>query len=143
MNIESIKFESSYQIYYSDTDIGGVVYYANYLKFCEHARTDMFLKLGFDELKEANENKVGMIIRQANLDLLSPLTLNDRVKVTTKLTKLKGTSIGLIQSMENEATNTQVAQCAITVVCVNIANKPFKPTRLPSHLLNAFKEVSQ
>ena len=92
--------KSSYflRIYYEDTDLAGIVYYANYLKFIERARSEM--------LKEANVNQMGLIKRgyffvvtSLKADYLKPAYFEDSLEVITEVAKVKGASIILQQSI--------------------------------------------
>jgi acyl-CoA thioester hydrolase len=92
--------KSSYllRIYYEDTDLAGIVYYANYLKFIERARSEM--------LKEANVNQIDLIkrgyffvVKSLKADYLKPAYFEDSLEVITEVTKIKGASIILQQSI--------------------------------------------
>src|SRR5712671_6087187 len=81
------------RVYYEDTDAGGVVYYANYLKFAERARTEMLRHVGFEQ--EALRRTTGRVfaVRHCSADYLAPARLDDELVVETRLTALGGASL--------------------------------------------------
>ena len=77
------------RVYYEDTDLGGVVYYANYLRFIERARSEWIRELGIDQIKMRNEEKAIFVVTKIKADYLSPahfdviLTVDTRIKVVS------------------------------------------------------------
>src|SRR3970040_1078279 len=76
------------RVYYEDTDLGGVVYYANYLKFMERARTEWLRALGFEQTTLAREHGVVFVVSSLTIDYLQPAAFNDELAVTVELEKL-------------------------------------------------------
>lgn len=128
-------FSSEYKIYFSDTDIGGVCYYANYLKFAEHARSDALEEAGFPELQWAKKENTGFIVKNVNLDLIKPLTLNDKIRVLTTIKKIGRTSFTLIQDVHNIGMNYKAA--SMEIVLVSIETKSLKPVPIPEKLIDS------
>src|SRR5713101_5932994 len=87
------------RVYYEDTDAGGVVYYANYLKFAERARTEMLRHIGFEQ--EALRRATGRVfaVRRCSADYLAPARLDDELIVETRLTALGGASLEVEQEI--------------------------------------------
>ena len=77
-----------YRVYYEDTDAQGVVYYANYLKFCERARTEYLRLLGYEQ-KELMDIGVIFIVRKVIIEYLKPVNLDELIKIETRLNKVK------------------------------------------------------
>ena len=101
------------RVYYEDTDIGGIVYHANYLKFCERARSELFFKQG---LNPGSTND-GFVVRKMELDFLATSTLGDILEVKTTALELKKTSINLLQEIYKE--DTKVFSAKILLVYIN------------------------
>ena len=80
-----------YRVYYEDTDAQGVVYYANYLKFCERARTEYLRLLGYEQ-KELMDIGVIFIVRKVIVEYLKPANLDELIKIETRLNKVKKVS---------------------------------------------------
>ena len=127
-------FEFSLKVYYEDTDSGGVVYYANYLKFIERARTDLIQKLGFT-LKDLLENYDCLfIVRKANCDYLQSAKLEDNLIVQSRFCEINNASFNLEQNiLRNEQT---IFTSQILMVCVNSKGQPKK---IPQKLKSSFK----
>jgi acyl-CoA thioester hydrolase len=93
-------FEWPVRVYYEDTDAGGIVYYANYLKFMERARTEWLRSIGIDLQTLADQNRSGFVVRSANLAFMRPARLSDALTVSVEL-KLKGkASVSLMQKVQ-------------------------------------------
>ena len=73
------------RVYYEDTDLGGVVYYANYLRFIERARSEWIRDLGIDQIKMRNEEKAIFVVTRVKADYLSPAHFDDMLTVDTKI----------------------------------------------------------
>ena len=73
------------RVYYEDTDLGGVVYYANYLRFIERARSEWIRDLGIDQIKMRNEEKAIFVVTKIKADYLSPAYFDDVLKVDTRI----------------------------------------------------------
>ncbi len=73
------------RVYYEDTDSGGVVYYANYLKFAERARTEMLRALGFEQTDLWDKHDIGFVVRKCEVDFLKPARFNDHLTIETQL----------------------------------------------------------
>tara|TARA_R110002072_G_scaffold146178_1_gene293034 strand:+ start:132 stop:578 length:447 start_codon:yes stop_codon:yes gene_type:complete len=96
------------RVYYEDTDVGGVVYYANYLKFMERARSEMLRVLGIDQKEMLDYNKpedVSFVVRRAELDFNQSAEFDDHLMVTSEIIKLGGASLVIKQDiMRNDET---------------------------------------
>lgn len=78
----------TFRIYYEDTDAGGVVYYANYLRFLERARTEVLRGLGFEQARLLQKNGMAFAVRSLSVDYLKPARLDDLIEVTTSIASL-------------------------------------------------------
>ena len=120
------------RIYIEDTDPGGIVYYVNYLKFMERARTEFMRSLGFD--RSATFNSASMfVVRDLAIRYLSPAFLDDEIRVTVAVTNVKGASIGMRQNIfrgENE-----LVDASLSLVWVEREN--LMPSRLSKEMRQA------
>ncbi|HEY9079001.1 tol-pal system-associated acyl-CoA thioesterase [Magnetovibrio sp.] len=91
--IEGNTFILPVRVYYEDTDSGGVVYYANYLKFAERARTEMLRHLGIESSRLQAEEGLGFVVRHLDVDYIQPAKLDDLLEVHLSLTKVGGASM--------------------------------------------------
>jgi acyl-CoA thioester hydrolase len=117
----------SYRVYYEDTDAGGVVYYANYLKFFERARTDFLRTLGISQSDLATKEGLVFVVRKCVIDYISPAKLDDVLEVSAEIKNISAATI-LIQQ---EATKFGVilSRLEVEIVCVDSIN--FKPKKIP------------
>lgn len=115
------------RVYYEDTDTGGVVYYANYLKFLERARTEWLRALGFELDALAREHGVIFIVRSLSIEYLRPAAFNDEIAATVELGELGGGQIILTQRITRGAE--ELATARVRLACVNTTT--FRPVRIP------------
>ena len=122
---------TSFRIYYEDTDSGGVVYYANYLKFAERARTELLRTKNIHQSTLANDSGILFVVKRANLELFAPARLDDMLEITTHIKELSGASINMIQAITRDGM--KIAEVDVLVVCIN---QNFKPSRIPDSIRN-------
>lgn len=122
------------RVYWEDTDAGGVVYYANYLKFLERARTEWLSHLGLEQDRLAEEAGVLFVVRRVEADYLKPARFNDRLLVHCELTELRGASLTMAQRVVRGEEPLLTAR--VKVVCVERAG--FRPARIPPFVTRAF-----
>ena len=87
------------RIYYEDTDAGGIVYYANYLKYFERARTEWIYALGFDHNK-LDKSDILIVVRSCNIDYEKSVKFEEEIEVVSELSKISPVRINLIQSVQ-------------------------------------------
>ena len=117
----------NYQIYYEDTDFGGVVYYANYLKFFERARTDFLRSKNIIQSQLAEKSGIMFVVGNCNVQFLSPAKMDDLVEVSVEVLEVKKASIKLYQEMK--LGEKILAKIEIQIICVD--SKSFKPRKIP------------
>ncbi len=128
--MNSKPFSWQVRVYYEDTDAGGVVYYANYLKFFERARTEWLRSLGLNQDRLAQEEGLIFVVRRALLDFARPARLDDMLEVTVEPIKLARVYVDLVQEARCGAQ--MLARAEIRVACLNQRN--FKPAAMPQFL---------
>jgi len=92
------------RVYYEDTDFGGVVYYANYLRYFERARTEWLRSLGVDHQRLAREDGLQFVVRRAEIDFLRGARLDDELSITVECTERKRTYLMLRQRAAGRVT---------------------------------------
>ena len=122
------------RIYIEDTDPGGIVYYVNYLKFMERARTEFMRSLGFD--RSATFNSASMfVVRDLAIRYLSPAFLDDEIRVTVAVTNVKGASIGMRQNIFRG--EIELVDASLSLVWVDREN--LMPSRLSKEMRLALR----
>ena len=124
------RFSWPVRVYYEDTDTGGVVYYANYLKFFERARTEWLRSFGLNQDKLAQEEGLIFVVRRASLDFVRPARLDDMLEVTVEPLKLARVYVQLVQEARRGAQ--VLARAEVQVACLNL--RSFKPAAIPQLL---------
>ena len=105
-----------FRVYYEDTDAGGVVFYANYLKFIERGRTEYLRDLGFDQGSLAKEKNIVFVVKSLSVDYLSPAYLDDMIEVQTIIKSNKNASLVFTQKILSLEKNTVLFSAEVKVV---------------------------
>jgi len=125
------------RVYYEDTDLGGIVYHSNYLKYFERARTEALRQLGFELLNLYHEQGVQFVVHSANLEFIQPARLDQLLYVRTCIENMGYASIMYQQSIHlQEKTTAPLCMAKIKLVCVN---KDLKPCAIPEVLSREIK----
>ena len=119
------------RVYYEDTDLGGVVYYANYLKFLERARTEWLRARGFEQTALAAVHEVMFIVRSIALDYRKPARFNEELEVTVEPQEIGASRIELHQVVRRGKEDLVTAK--VEIACVNTAT--FRPVRIPEPVI--------
>jgi len=132
ITLSAQHFSWPVRVYYEDTDLGGVVYYANYLKFMERARTEWLRALGFEQTALARDHGVVFVVSSLTIDYVRPAAFNDELTVTVELEKLGAGQIILRQAVARAAVT--LATASVRIGCVNTAT--FRPARIPEPIVD-------
>ena len=128
------NFNHKIKVYYEDTDAGGVVYYANYLKFLERARTEALIKIGLSNLKIKNNFKSLIIVKSCNIDYKKSAYLEDELTIKSYIFSITKTSFVMNQTIiKNKIV---IVRAKIQLVFVNEKGKPVK---IPKLVVEKFK----
>jgi acyl-CoA thioester hydrolase len=119
------------RIYYEDTDAGGIVYYANYLKFFERARTEWLRAAGIDQFAMVASHARMFVVKNTLVDYHSPARLDDELRITVAVEKLRRASVQFMQ--EAWCGERLLASGAIKVCCVDAHN--LRPGAIPEEVL--------
>ena len=124
-------FEWSIRVYYEDTDAQGVVYYANYFRYMERARTEWLRALGVDQAKMLNEERRMFVVTDTNAAFLSPAKFNDEVVVTARLSGLSRATFEIEQNIyRNGLDGTMLVRGGVTAAFLNADT--LRPMRVPA-----------
>ncbi len=126
---EAGEFSWPVRVYYEDTDSGGVVYYANYLKFMERARTELLRSVGFEQDQLQQELGIIFAVHSANIQYKKPAKFNDELNVLTSISRIGKASIYFTQSVYQSATENLLVDAEIKIACLNA--KDFSPQGIP------------
>ena len=124
-----INGEFKIKIYYEDTDSGGVVYYANYLKFLERARTEMISSVGLSNKKLLDDYKTLIIVKSCKIEYKKPIMLEDEIIVKSKVKSVSRSSFVMEQIIEKDGILTSEAEIVLVTV-----SKLGKPVKIPDIL---------
>lgn len=128
------------RVYYEDTDAGGIVYHANYLKFAERARTEMMRLLGAEHSTIRAETGVMWAVRSLAMDFRRPARLDDALVVATTVTRIGGATLELVQTVrmadvpETAAKPPELVRIDLRLACID---RDGRPARLPAKVREA------
>lgn len=137
-------FEWPVRVYYEDTDAAGVVYYANYLRFMERARTEWLTHFGIELAELEKRERIVFVVTRVEMDYLQGARLGDRLTVSVEPIKISPVSFTLTQHIRDQAApNKLLIDARVTLACLNADR--WRPVRipaalrahLPAHLLSA------
>jgi acyl-CoA thioester hydrolase len=129
--IASATFRWPVRVYYEDTDLAGLVYYANYLRFMERARTEWLRAFGFEQTELREQWGIVFAVRSVTLDYLRPAVFNDELTVTVESVTARGSRIRLAQRVLRAADALTVGR--IEVACLDM--RSLRPARIPQSVL--------
>lgn len=133
-------FSMQVRVYYEDTDFGGVVYYANYLKYMERARTEFLRGLGYDQSELLTRERRQFVVKSANIDFVSPARFDDVLSVTAEVKKIRRASLHFTQQCRLASTTNVsstsggdlLASAEVVIACLDADS--FKPCAVPGFL---------
>lgn len=141
VNQKNEDFNWRVRVYYEDTDSGGIVFYANYLKFFERARTEWLRAAGISQRLLTETDNVMFVVKNTTIDYHSPARLDDELKLTVVVARIGHAFVEFIQQAWHINNNTPklLASGRIIVVCIN--TKTFKPQAIPQQVLKKITPV--
>jgi len=131
------RYTHSYSVYWEDTDAGGVVYYANYLKFLERCRTEWLRALGIDQRRLREDRQLQFVVANIAVDFLRPAVLHDEILVTAALTRLAGATIHFKQTILRG--DEQLIDATVRVACLDSGT--LKPRAIPKDLFTEWRNA--
>tara|TARA_B100000242_G_scaffold263186_1_gene210011 strand:+ start:32 stop:430 length:399 start_codon:yes stop_codon:yes gene_type:complete len=127
------EFIYNFKVYYEDTDAGGVVYYANYLKFLERARSEAIYSIGFSNLDLKKTNDVIIVVKSCNINYIRPAKFEDKLSVHSSIISISKASFKMNQIIIRQ--EEKITEAEVVLVAINSSGKP---TKLPEELLKKF-----
>lgn len=126
------------RVYFEDTDAGGIVYHASYVRYCERGRTDFLRLLGTDARRmidgSNSQDPAVFVVRRMNMDFIRPGRMDDLLVVETRVKELGGASIMLNQTILNDGK--RLFEADVTIVLISVSGKPL---RLSDRVRDAFE----
>ena len=132
---DTAEFSLDLRVYIEDTDAGGIVYYVNYLKYMERARTEYMRALGFGKDYIFNHDLM-FVVRDAAVNYRTPAQLDDELQATVSIAQLRGASMVMRQTVRRG--EEMLAEATITIACVDRAG--VKPRRIPADMTGRLSE---
>ena len=130
----SKQFIHKVKIYYEDTDAGGVVYYANYLKYLERARSEAIYSLGLTNTNLQKDHDTLIIVKSCNIEYKKPAKFEDELEIISSILSKTKTSFTMLQIIKkNEEI---ISEATVQLVTVNKEGKPIKIPEILNNLLN-------
>ena len=126
------------RVYYEDTDASGIVYYANYLKYAERARTEMLRLSGINQSEMAKRYGMTFAVRDCAIDFRAPARLDDLLEVRSRFTELAGATVSGVQAIWRDAE--ELVRLDVRVACLRDDGRP---TRIPASLRQALQPLIQ
>ena len=127
---EDKTFSFPIRIYYEDTDTGGIVYYANYLRYAERARTEYLRHLGINQQEMLKSHGMGFVVRDCHISYKSPAKLDDALNIYSIVSDLKGVS----RIMEQKLYRGENVICEIEITLVFLSLPAMRPTKIPAEI---------
>ena len=128
------NFFHKLKVYYEDTDSGGVVYYANYLKYLERARTESLFCIGFSNKKIQNQFNSLIVVKSCNIEYKKPAHLEDELTIRSVVKSITKTSFFMNQIISKD--ENVIVEAQVHLVFVNMEGKPVK---IPEDIYSKFK----
>ncbi len=132
--VENVKpFEWPVRVYYEDTDAQGVVYYANYFRYMERARTEWLRSLGVDQLQLLNDERRMFVVTETNAEFVAPAKFNDEIVVTAHLAGLTRATFDIEQNIYlNSLQGTLLLRGGVKAAFLNADT--LRPMRVPASI---------
>ncbi|MBL4739443.1 MAG: tol-pal system-associated acyl-CoA thioesterase [Sneathiella sp.] len=127
-----------FQVYWEDTDAGGIVYYANYLKFTERARTDLLRGLDINQQKMMTEDGLNFVVRDCRIEYLKPAKMDDSLYVETTVSTVMGASLLMHQEVIRD--DVILIKSDVRVACIQ---KTGRPARFSPQIKDKFLSIVQ
>ena len=124
------EFNWGVRVYFEDTDSGGVVYHANYLKYMERARTEWLRSIGVEQTQLMKESNIMFVVHKMNIKFKKAAKFNDELLIKTSCIKVKSSSLILEQLIENS--NISLVEAEVEIACIDEVF--FKPTLIPKKI---------
>ena len=131
------------RVYYEDTDAGGIVFYANYLKFFERARTEWLRVAGVGQQQLSSETRCMFVVKSASIDYHAPAKLDDRLEISVEIRKLGRASVLFTQEAwcMNDHHPVRLCTGSIRIGCVDMSS--LRPAEIPAAVFRKINEANE
>ena len=133
----SAKFVWPVRVYYEDTDAGGVVYHANYLRYMERARNEWLRDLGYPVERIVEQEKKLFVVRSVEMQFMRPAKLSDLLSVSAEVTISKKASMQIRQEVRRDTDDSSELLVSALIGLAMVDSQRFRPVRLPDFLLES------
>jgi len=133
-----VSFRWPVRVYYEDTDAAGIVYYANYFRFMERARTEWLRHLGYEQDRLRADHGIVFVVRHVEADYLEPARFNDLLWVTGELEDHGRSALTLRQQVLRQDDDKLLCHGRVRLVCIDIDR--FRPKAVPAEILEKMKD---
>ena len=137
-SIADADFVWRLRVYWEDTDAGGVVYHAGYLRFMERARSEWLRAQGVDQLQLREATGLGFVVRDMHIDFLAPARLDDELEVSVAVQMMRRASMTFVQSVRRYGDCAELVRASVRVACVDINR--MRPAPIPDDLWQGFSD---
>ena len=127
----SEPFRFPVRVYYEDTDAGGVVYHANYLRYAERARTEFLRARGVEQREMREAEDFAFVVRRCTVDYRAPAVLDDALEVITRITGIRGAALEAVQEVVRQGESDPLVVMDLVIAGVNGRGRP---VRLPQKI---------
>lgn len=127
------------RVYYEDTDSGGVVYYANYLKFMERARTEWLRSLGFEQDRLLENDRIIFAVRRVAVDFRHPARFNDALQVSARIKARGKASLTFQQEITKQPDGKLLCDGEVQIACIDAVR--FRPCPIPASLITGIADA--
>lgn len=127
------NFTHPLRVYYEDTDAGGMVYHANYINFCERARTEWLRDLGFEQDQLKTDEGIIFVVAHLEIDFKMPARFNQLLNVSVELVKARRVTLILQQEIRCQQDNSLCCKVQVKIACVS--STTYKPKPIPTRIV--------
>lgn len=135
-NGRAIEHRMTVRVYVEDTDAGGIVYYANFLKYMERARTELLRAVGLEQ-STTFQGDLSFVVYEVKMQFLLPARLDDQLEVTARLTRVRAASLKFEQTVRRLDSEKPCCRAEVSVACISLSRQ--RPRRLPEEIARLFR----
>jgi len=136
-----LEFAWPIRVYYEDTDAGGVVFYANYLRYLERARSEWLRSLGFEQDALMQDPGILFAVRRVEVDYERPARFNEQLNVLSTVRGCRGASLDFAQRVERVSDGAVLCRAVVRVACIDAQN--MRPARIPAAIRDKLQASEQ
>ena len=136
-----MEFAWPIRVYYEDTDAGGVVFYANYLRYLERARSEWLRSLGFEQDALMQDPGILFAVRRVEVDYERPARFNEQLNVLSTVRGCRGASLDFAQRVERVSDGAVLCRAVVRVACIDAQN--MRPARIPAAIRDKLQASEQ